>query len=361
MAKLRKRKRERPRRASAKAGLPPGTMVFIGEQEMNAARIDLIEYSESRMNERHDVSVAQAVESATGPGVSWINVNGIHDVGLIGSLGNRLGLHPLTLEDIVNTTHRPKSEEFPEYIYVVLKMISYDEAASQTEIEHVSLILGENYVVSFQEKDGDVFNTVRERIRATKGRIRSMKADYLAYALMDAVVDNYFLAVERIGDRIEDFDDQILADPKPDAMLEVHRLKRDILSQRKAVWPLREEIGALDRSESALIRPETKVFLRDLYDHTIQVIDMVETFRDVLGSMHDTYLSGISNHMNEIMKVLTIIATIFIPLTFVAGVYGMNFEYMPELKWPWGYFLVLGFMLAVAIGMVGFFRRKKWL
>ncbi len=360
MAKFRRKRREKPR-LSAKAGLSPGTMVFIGEREMNTARIDLIEYSESQLNELRDVSIDRCGDSVKTPGVSWINVNGIHNVGLIESLGKRLDLHPLTLEDIVNTTHRPKTEEFPEYIYVVLKMISYDETVNQTAIEHVSLILGENYVVSFQEKDGDVFNTVRERLKTTKGRIRSMKADYLAYALMDAVVDNYFLAVERIGDRIEDFDDQILVDPKPDTMLEVHRLKRDILNQRKAVWPLREEIGALDRSESTLIRPETKMYLRDLYDHTIQVIDMVETFRDILGSMHDTYLSGISNRMNEIMKVLTIIATIFIPLTFIAGVYGMNFEYMPELKWPWGYFLVLGIMLAVGIGMLGYFRRKKWL
>ncbi|MDY6840892.1 MAG: magnesium/cobalt transporter CorA, partial [Pseudomonadota bacterium] len=277
------------------------------------------------------------------------------------SLGKCLNLHPLTLEDIVNTDHRPKIEEFPEYIYMVLKMISYNEAANRVEIEHVSLVLGETYVVSFQEKDGDVFDTVRERLRTTKGRIRSMKADYLAYALMDAVVDNYFLAVERIGDRIEDLDDQILANPKPDDMQQLHRLKRDILSLRKAVWPLREEIGALDKSESPLIRPETKVFLRDLYDHAIQIIDMVETFRDILGTVHDTFLSSMNNRMNEVMKILTIIATTFIPLTFIVGVYGMNFEYMPELKWKWGYFLVLGVMLVIGLGMIGYFQKKKWL
>lgn len=361
MAKFKKKEGGKPRRRSAKSGLPPGTMMFIGEQEMHTARVDLIDYNESHLEELRDVSIDRCAESARNPGVRWINVNGIHSVALIESLGKYLDLHPLTLEDIVNTTHRPKTEEFPKYIYVVLKMISYDETANQAEIEHVSLVLGENYVVSFQEKEGDVFNTVRERLRTARGRIRSAKADYLAYTLMDAVVDNYFLAVERIGDRIEDLDEQMLASPKSDDMQQMHKLKLDILSLRKAVWPLREEIGALDKSESALIRPETKVFLRDLYDHTIQIIDMVETFREILGSMHDTFLSSMSNRMNEVMKVLTIIATIFIPLTFIAGVYGMNFEYMPELKWPWGYFLVLGFMLVVGLGMIGYFRKKKWL
>jgi magnesium transporter len=361
MERFRRERNKIAQRRSAKVGLPPGTMVFIGEQKMDAVRVDVIHYSENQLNQLRDVEIDRCGELAKAPDVTWINVNAIHDVGLIEGLGKCLGLHPLTLEDIVNTSQRPKAEEFQDYIYMVLKMISYNEAANQTEIEHVSLILGENYVVSFQENDGDVFNSVRERLRSEKGRIRTMKADYLAYALMDAVVDNYFLALEHVGDRIEDLDDQILVDPKPDAMAEVHRLKRDILSLRKAVWPLREEIAALDKSESTLIRPETKVFLRDLYDHTIQVIDMVETFRDILGGMHDTFLSSVSNRMNEIMKVLTIIATIFIPLTFIAGIYGMNFEHMPELKWRWGYFLVLGVMLAVGTGMVRYFRKKKWM
>jgi magnesium transporter len=361
MAKFKRKESGKHRRRSAKAGLPPGTMMFIGEKKMNTARVDLIDYNESELKELRDASIDQCGETAKTLGLRWINVNGIHGVDLIASLGKCLDLHPLTLEDIVNTAHRPKIEEFPGYIYVVLKMISYDEAANRPEIEHVSLVFGEKYVVSFQEKDGDVFNSVRERLRTSKGRIRSLKADYLAYALMDAVVDNYFLAIERIGDRIEDLDDQMPASPVHDDMQQLHQHKRDILSLRKAVWPLREEIGALAKSESALIRPETKVFLRDLYDHTIQVIDMVETSRDILASMHDTFLSSMSNRMNEVMKVLTIIATIFIPLTFIAGVYGMNFEYMPELKWPWGYFFVLGVMLAIGLGMIGYFRNKKWL
>jgi len=340
--------------------MSPGTMIFIGEQQVDKARIDIIQYDTAAFKEMSDVSAEECRDCSTTPGVTWINVNGIHNIGLIESLGKYFDLHPLTLEDIVNTTQRPKVEEFPNYVYAVLKMMTFDEAANRIEIEHVSLILGDNYVISFQEHEGDVFDSVRERIRNAIGRIRSLKADFLAYALMDAAVDNYFLAVERIGDRIEDMDDHILAHPRPEDIHEVHKLKREILSFRKAVWPLREEVGALEKSETVLIRPETRVFLRDLYDHIIQIIDMVETFRDILGGIHDTYLSSVSNRMNEIMKVLTIISTIFIPMTFIAGVYGMNFEHMPELKWPFGYYLIWGIMLMAAISLVLFFKRRKW-
>ena len=345
---------------ATKAGMSPGTMVFIGEQQVDKARIDIIRYDDAGLKEMSDVSPEQCRDCSAASGVTWINVNGIHNVALIESLGKHFDLHPLTLEDIVNTTQRPKVEEFPDYVYAVLKMMAFDDAANRLEIEHVSLIFGENYVISFQEHEGDVFDSVRERIRNSKGRIRSLKADFLAYALMDAAVDHYFLALERIGDRIEDMDDRILGHPQPGDIREVHRLKQEILSFRKAVWPLREEVGALEKSETALIRPDTRVFLRDLYDHIIQVIDMVETFRDILGGIHDTYLSSVSNRMNEIMKVLTIISTIFIPMTFIAGVYGMNFEHMPELKWPFGYYLIWGVMITVALSLVSFFKRRKW-
>lgn len=344
----------------AKAGMSPGTMIFIGERQVDKARIDIIQYDAAGLKEMSDVTPEQCRECSAAPGVTWINVNGIHNVALIESLGKYFGLHPLTLEDIVNTTQRPKVEEFPNYVYAVLKMMAFDDAENRLNIEHVSLIFGENSVISFQEHEGDVFDYVRERIRKAKGRIRSLNADFLAYALMDAAVDHYFLALERIGDRIENMDDRILAHPRPGDIQEVHHLKREILSFRKAVWPLREEVGALGKSETALIRPETRVFLRDLYDHIIQIIDMVETFRDILGGIHDTYLSSVSNRMNEIMKVLTIISTIFIPMTFIAGVYGMNFENMPELKWPFGYYLTWGVMLMIALSLVFFFKRRKW-
>ena len=357
----RKKKQKRTAGHAVTVGTPPGTMAFIGEPKVDTARIDVIHYDQSTLHEQKDFSVARCLGLFTSPGVTWINVRGVHDLALVEALGRCRTIHPLTLEDIVNTTHRPKVEEFADYTYIVLKMMVFDERTNQIAVEHLSLILGEGYVMSFVEGEADVFEPVRKRIRLANGRIRMMKSDYLAYALMDAVVDHYFLVMERIGDRIEVLDDQILADPKPSNIQEVHRLKRELLTLRKAVWPLREGVGLLEKSDSPLIHPETRMFLRDLYDNSIQVVDMTETFRDILGGMHEAYLSSISNRLNEIMKILTVIATIFIPLTFIAGVYGMNFEHMPELKWQWGYFLVWGVMLAVAGGLLVFFKRRKWI
>ena len=343
-----------------KAGLAPGTSIFVGERKQDKPRIDIMDYAEDRLEETHDASAGDCARLKDAPGVTWINVNGIHDVNLIEALGKRFGLHPLTLEDILNTTQRPKAEAFEKYIFLALKMITYNEAQNDINIENVSLILGAVYVVSFQEREGDVFEAVRQRIRSAKGRIRSAQSDYLAYALMDGVVDAYFVALEKIGEHIEGIDDEIVLAPDAALMQEVHRLKREILFLRKSVWPLREEIAAIDKFESPLINSSTRVYLRDLYDHTIQIIDLVETFRDILGGMHDTFLSSVSNRMNEVMKVLTVIATIFIPLTFIAGVYGMNFEHMPELKWPWGYYLIWGIMISIGIGMLAYFRKRKW-
>ena len=361
VARYQGRKKRRFHGVSAKASLPPGTMVFVGERKMEAVRFDIIHYTETGLEELRDASVDQCAAFARAPGVTWINVQGIHDVGLIEALGKRLGLHPLTMEDIVNTTQRTKTEEFPGYLYVVLKTITANKTGNALEAENVSLVIGENYIVSFQEKEGEVFEALRSRILSDKARIRSMSADYLAYALMDAVIDQYFFAIERTGDRIEEIEDRIMIGPQPEGIQEIHRLKREILTLRKAVWPLREEIGALERGETPLIHPETRVFLRDLYDHTIQAIDVVETLREILSGVQDIYLSAISNRMNRVMEVLTTVATIFIPLTFIAGVYGMNFEYMPELEWRLGYFVVWGVMIAVGAGMTLYFRKKRWM
>jgi magnesium transporter len=252
-------------------------------------------------------------------------------------------------------------EEFPGYVFMVLKMIAFNEDTQTIDIEHVSVILGDHFVISFLEDDGDVFDGVRDRIRASGGRIRWMKADYLAYSLLDAVVDHYFLAVERMGDVIEEVDDRLLVNPHPGDIREIHGLKRAILSLRKAVWPIREEVAMIVKSGSTLLTAETKVFWRDLYDHCIQIIDLVETHRDILAGMHDTYLSTLSHRMNEVMKVLTIISTIFIPLTFIAGVYGMNFKEMPELEWRGGYYTVWAVMIVIGVSLYLFFRRKHWL
>lgn len=346
---------------SAARHQPPGTPVFVGEPKRDKIRIDIIAYNEHTLRELADISV-QELDSLDQPNaVTWINVAGIHDLHVIEAIGKRFGLHPLTVEDIVNTTQRPKAEVFPDYLFIALKMMSYHQTKDSVNVEHVSVILGENYVISFLEDEGDVFDIVRERLRRSIGRIRTSRSDYLAYSLMDAVVDHYFLVVEQIGSFIDEVDDRLSTEAHPDDVHLIHRLKREILGLRKAVWPFREEISAIDKSASALIHPETHVFLRDLYDHTIQVIDIVENFRELLNGMHDLYLSSVSNRTNEIMKMLTIIATIFIPLTFIAGVYGMNFEQMPELKWRWGYYFIWFVMLLCGGSMVIYFKRKKWL
>jgi magnesium transporter len=295
------------------------------------------------------------------PTVTWINIDGIQRIDVIEKIGKHFNLHPLALEDIVNTGQRPKMEDFVDYIFVVLKMLYYDEKERETKAEQLSLVLGPNWVISFQENEGDVFDPIRERIRADKGRIRKMGADYLVYALIDAVVDNYFIILEKIGEKIEEIEDELVANPAPETLQAIHNLKRQMIFLRKSVWPLREVISRLERWESQLINKSTDIYLRDVYDHTIQVIDAIETFRDMLSGMLDIYLSSVSNRMNEVMKVLTIIATIFIPLTLVAGLYGMNFRYMPELEWPWGYPLVLFFMFAIGVLMLIYFRKKKWL
>jgi len=344
-----------------KTGLPPGTPVFVGDKKTESAKITILDYDETQFQEREIKEIDECFPFKETPTVTWINVDGVHDVGLIQKLGNNFDLHPLIIEDIVHTQQRPKMEESENYIYIVLKMLYFDNAQNETQVEQVSLVFGKNFVISFQEKEGDIFETIRERIRNGKGRIRKMGTDYLAYALIDAVVDHYFIILENDGEKIEELEDKVVADPKPETLQKIHRLKREMIFLRRSVWPLRELVNSLERGESPLIHKATRIYLRDVYDHTIQVIDTLETYRDMLSGMHDTYLSSISNRMNEVMKVLTIIATIFIPLTFIAGIYGMNFEFMPELKWRWAYFSVWGVILIVAVFMLIFFRRKKWL
>jgi len=293
--------------------------------------------------------------------VTWINIDGVHQLEIIEKIGELFKIHPLVLEDIVNTGQRPKMEDFVDYIFLTLKMLRYFEGEKETKTEQVSMILGSNFVISFQESEGDVFDPIRERLRADKGRIRKMGADYLAYALMDAVVDNYFTILEKLGEGIEDMEEELVVNPTLETLQAIHHLKREMIFPRKSVWPLREVINRLERWESSLIKKSTSIYLRDLYDHTIQVIDSIETFRDVLSGMLDIYLSSVSNRMNEVMKVLTIIATIFIPLTLVAGIYGMNFRFMPELETSVGYPIVLLLMLCIGVLMISYFRKKRWL
>jgi magnesium transporter len=349
------------KKTSKKMGLPPGTPVFVGEKKVEKVRVSYIDYDEAKFEEKEVEKIEECIPFKDTPTVTWINIDGLHQVDIIEKLGKDFNLHPLILEDIVNTEQRPKMEDFGQYIFIITKMLFYDEREGETKIEQVSIILGERFVISFQEVTGDIFETIRERIRKGKGRIRKMGADYLAYSLLDAIVDAYFIILEKLGERLEELEDKIIAESRPETLQEIHKLKREMILLRRSVWPLREVVNSLERGESPLIKKACRIFLRNVYDHTIHVIDTVETYRDIVSGMHDTYLSSISNKMNEVMKVLTIIATIFIPLTFIAGIYGMNFEFMPELKWHWAYFTVWGVIVFVSVLMVIFFKRKKWL
>jgi magnesium transporter len=349
------------KRVSKTAGLPPGTIVHIGSPVVEKTKITVMDFDESRLDERQVGTIEEVLPLKDSPTTSWINIDSVHQTDLIESLGKHFGIHPLVLEDIANTAQRPKMEDFGDYIFIVFKMLRLDPQTGNVLAEQVSLILGPNFVISFQELEGDVFDHVRERIRNAKGRIRRMKADYLAYALIDAVTDNYFVVLESFSERMEGMESDLVSNPGPEILQEIHSLKREMIRLRKSVWPLRETLSQMERSESGLIAESTHIYLRDIYDHTIQTIDTVESLRDMISGMLDTYLSSVSNRMNEVMKVLTIIATIFIPITFIAGVYGMNFAFMPELGWRGSYFIVLGVMAAVAIAMLLYFRRKRWL
>jgi magnesium transporter len=349
------------KRASRKAGLPPGTLVHIGEKKTERVRITLIEYDEERCQEKEIATVEECFPLKDAPTVTWINVSGLHQVEVIEELGKHLGLHHLMLEDIVNTEQRPKLEDYGEHIFITARALYYEEEGERILADQISMILGPHAVVSFQEHEGNVLNVIRERILHGKGRVRRMGADYLAYALLDAIIDNYFAILERLGERIESLEGELIASPTPGTLHVLHTLKREMVLLRKSIWPLREVISGMERGESPLVKESTAVYLRDAYDHTIRVIETVETFRDLLSGMLDIYLSSISNRLNEVMKVLTIITTIFIPMTLIAGIYGMNFKMMPELEWQFGYPLALSIMGVLGVSLLIYFRRKRWL
>jgi magnesium transporter len=348
------------KKISKTSGLPPGALVHVGERKIEKTRIRVIDYDEAAIEEREPDAIDECFPYRDTPTVTWINIDGLHEVDVIQKIGDKFGLHPLVLEDIVNTGQRPKMEDFEDNLFVVVKMLTYDDEEGLVKSEQFSLVLGPHYVISFQEKVGDVFEQVRERLRKAKGRIRKTGPDYLLYALIDAIVDNYFVVLEKIAEEIESLEDRIMLDPTTDLLQTIHYVKRELIFLRKSVWPLREAISALERGDSSLVQEKTALYLRDVYDHTIQVVDTIETFRDMVSGMLDVYLSSVSNRMNEVMKVLTIIATIFIPITFLAGIYGMNFKNMPELEWAWGYPLVWCIILVVALIMVLYFRKKRW-
>lgn len=343
-------------------GLPPGSLIHIGEKKIDKTRISVIDYSEEEFNELTIKKVEDCFFFKDKVSVTWINVSGIHDKEIIGAIGRHFSLHSLILEDVMNANQRPKAEDYEDYLFIVLKMLYLDrEEENQVTTEQVSLVLGQNYVISFQESDDDVFDIIRNRLRNKKGRVRSMGADYLAYVLMDAIVDNYFVVMERFKEVLEDIHESLIVSPQPEMLHMIHDMKREMIVLRKSVWPLREVVKNLQRTNFKWIDDRTAIFLRDLYDHTMQVMDSIDSSRDLLSGMLDIYLSSVSYKMNEVMKVLTIIATIFIPLTFIVGIYGMNFHHMPELDWKWGYPLIWSIMIVIGLAMIYYFKRKEWL
>lgn len=356
-----RRKRNRRGLPTGKVGLPPESLIHIGKRSIEKTRIAVMEYDEGQYAEKKIESTAEIPPLQPPPVVTWISVEGLHRVDVIEQIGNRFGVHPLIQEDILNTTQRPKIDDLEKYLFVTMKMLRYDEKVNEIHPEQISLIVGAGFLISFLEGDGNLFETVRERIRSGKGRVRKFGADYLAYCLIDTVVDNYFVILEKLAERIEFLEEELVTNPTRETLKLIHKIKTEMIFLRRSIWPLREVINSLARGETPLIKETTLPYLRDVYDHTIHCIDTMETYRDVISGMLDIYLSSVSNRLNEIMKVLTILATIFIPLTFLAGWYGMNFKNMPELEWRWGYLMVILIAIAVTVSMLLFFRRKKWL
>lgn len=346
---------------SKKRGLKPGSLVHIGRKTGKNSKISVMDYKGDEFEERNLKGIEECLKYKNSDSITWINIDGLEDMSLYEKFGKEFGIHPLVMEDILNTNQRPKIEEFDNYIYIVLKMIYYSRNAPV--VEQVSLICMKNVVITFQEQElkGDVFDNLRNRIRTQGNKIRSAGTDYLTYAIIDSIVDNYFVALEKFEDRIENFEEKLLKNPTNEVFTEIYNMKREMIFIRKSVWPFREVINVLQRGETNFIGTDTSVYFKDVYDHTIQVIDSIELFRDIIEGMLDTYLSSVSNRMNEVMKFLTIFSTIFIPLSFLVGVYGMNFDNMPELKWHYAYQTLWVVMIGIVVSMLIYFKKKKWL
>lgn len=346
---------------STKAGLPPGVLMHVGKQLVNNIKISIIDYNTTEYIEKVCNVPEEAFEYKNKKSVTWIKIVGLHDTDAIANIGAHFNLHPLLLEDVLNTKHRPKLEEYDNCLFLTLKALNVDEEKENIESEQMSFVLGPNWVISFQEKEGDVFVQLREHIKNNKGTIRQKNVDYLLYRLIDTVVDNYFLVTEYISDETIDLEEEVFENPNEASLRKIQSIKKLLVSLRKSSGPLREAVLSLLKDGNKLIMKSTLRYLQDVYEHIIQVNETVESQRDTVASIMDIYMTGVSNRMNEVMKMLTIIATIFIPLTFIAGIYGMNFDNMPELHWKYGYYLVWGIMVIITLLMFIYFRRKRWL
>ncbi|MEK7736803.1 MAG: magnesium/cobalt transporter CorA [Pseudomonadota bacterium] len=345
---------------SNKSGLPPGSLVPVGERKTEYLSITLIEYGAEEIVELRFDSIAEALAYQPRLTTQWINIYGLPDAESMSALGQRFQLHPLVLEDVLNTDQRPKVDNYGEYLYLVVRFFDYDSANMTVSSDQVSVILGKNFVLTFQERPTGSFDPVRERLRQARGQIRRLDADYLAYTLLDALVDRYFLILEQIGERTEMLEDELMRRATPAVLHTLHQLKRETLTLRRAVWPLREVVATLTRGEDGFFRPETLPYLRDVYDHTVHVIESLEAIRDLIAGMLDIYLSSVSNRVNQEVRALTVIALIFMPATMVSGIFGMNFRTMPLLDNPQGFYIALGVMASIAITLGVLFWRRRW-
>jgi magnesium transporter len=353
--------RDKRNRLSFKAGMPPGTLVHIGKENNQQVSFSLVRYNSETAEEIHVSSVKQCVDALKTGFITWVNVNGIHNTAVIEEIGKAFDLHPIVLEDIANTEQRPKFEDFDDYVFFTLKNLDFNKNERMINYDQMSFIFTDHLVISFQEKEQGLFDSIKERLLNGKSKTRSRGADFLVYLLIDAVVDTYFSVIEEQEVEIEHLEEEILKEVKNNSLKEIQNIKRDLIILLRSVYPLREGIAKLEKRESKFISDDTQMFYRDIYDHTIHIIESIETQRDILSGLMDIYLSSISNRMNSVMKVLTVIATIFIPITFLAGVYGMNFKVLPELGWDYGYLYFWLICAAAVIGMLVYFRRKKWL
>jgi magnesium transporter len=332
---------------------------------MNAeVNCEVARYSEAACLHRGHLTPDEALalcDLKSGAGVLWLNVEGVANSNIVKSVGQHFGMHPLMVEDVLHTRQRPKLESYDGQLYLVARMLEYDDEQHEIMVEQISFVLGRKWIVLFQEKPGDVFDAVRHRIDASGTRLRTQDADMLLYALLDALVDSYFAVLERVGERIEAVEEDLMEHSNQEMLATIHAIRKQLLTLRRTIWPLRDAVSALQHDESSLIAAETTVYLRDIYDHTFRLIDALETHRETIASVYDLYMMSVSNRMNSVMKVLTIISTIFIPLSFVTGIFGMNFRHMPELQKVWGYPAALALMLVIAGVMILFFKRKAWI
>lgn len=346
---------------SQKVGLAPGALVHVGERRTEQPDITLFEYDAGALRETRFASLAESRGHARGPGMLWLNVHGLHEPEVMAEIGHRFNLHPLVLEDILNTDQRPKVDDYGDYLYVVARFFEYDAATGTVASDQVSIVLGADFVLTFQERSTGTFNPLRERLRGDKGQIRKLGADYLAYSILDILVDSYFTVLEQLTERTEALEDKLLQQATPALLKEIHEIKRETMIMRRAVWPLREVINSLARADQRFFKPETQPYLRDIYDHTVHVIESLEGIRDLIAGMLDIYLSSISNRVNMEVRILTVITTLFMPAALIAGIFGMNFRHMPLIADNEGFLIALTLMAVIALAMVTVFWRRRWL